>query len=145
MPTQEEPMVTGGTDHFAPLAKQTFVVLTSFRRDGTPAGTPVNITVDGDRAYIQTGRNTAKVKRILRDSRVTVAPSTARGRATGPAIEATARLLDGDEARHAVTIINSKHPVIHGVLVRLGHRLTKTQPALLELSAPAAPIESGRA
>lgn len=138
-------MVTRGPDHFAPLAKQTFVVLTSVRRDGTPAGTPVNIAVDHDRAYIQTGRHTAKVKRILRDSRVTVASSTAKGRATGPAIEATARLLEGEEARHAVRMINRKHPIIHGLLVRLGHRLTNTQPALLELSAPAAPIESGGA
>lgn len=138
-------MATEGPDHFASLAKQTFVVLTSFRRDGNPVGTPVNIAVDGDRAYIQTGQDTAKVKRILRNSRVAVAPSTARGRATGHAIEATARLLDANEARHAVTMINRKHPVIHGVLVRLGHRLTNTQPALLELSAPAAPIESGGA
>lgn len=135
-------MVTAGTDHFAPLAKQTFVMLTSFRRDGAPVGTPVNIAVDGDRAYVQTGRNTAKVKRILRDSRVTVAPSTVRGNATGPAIEATVRLLEGDEAQHAVTVINRKHPIIHGVLVRLKYRLTKTQPALLELCVTEAPVRA---
>lgn len=136
-------MAPGNPDRFAPLAKETFVVLTSFRRDGTPVSTPVNIAVAGDRAYIQTGRDTAKVKQILRDSRVTVAPSTARGRATGPAIEATARLLEGDEAPRAVALINRKHPIIHKVLVRLGHRVTKTQPALLELSAPAALTGSG--
>lgn len=141
---RDESMKTADSDRFAPLANETFVVLTSFRQDGTPVATPVNIAVDGGRAYVQTGRGTAKVKRILRDSRVTVAPSTARGRATGPAIEAIARVLEGDEALRAVALINRKHPIIHKVLVRLGHRLTKTQPALLELSPPAAPAVSGK-
>lgn len=134
-----------GINQFAPLAKRMFVVLTTFRRDGSPVATPVNVAVDGDRAYIQTGGGTGKVKRILRDSRVTVAPSTARGRATGPAIEATARLLDDAEARHAVALINHKHPIIHKVLVQRAHRLTKTSPALIELSAPAAAVDSGQA
>lgn len=82
-------VVSGKPDPFTPLAPETFVPLTTVRRDGTPVGTPVNIAVDGDRAYVQAGRETAKVGRILRNGQVTVAPSTARGRATGPTTEAT--------------------------------------------------------
>lgn len=53
-------MVDMSPDRFAPLAGETFVPLTTFRRDGTPVGTPVNIAVDGDRAHAQTGRDTAE-------------------------------------------------------------------------------------
>lgn len=37
-----------------PFVRQTYVLLTTYRRDGTPVGTPVNITVDGHRAFVRT-------------------------------------------------------------------------------------------
>lgn len=33
----------------APFVRQNTVLLTSYKRDGTPVGTPVHIAVDGDR------------------------------------------------------------------------------------------------
>lgn len=43
---------------------QRTVLLTSFRRDGTPVGTPVNIAVEGDRAFIRSFDAAWKVKRM---------------------------------------------------------------------------------
>jgi uncharacterized protein len=42
------------TPAFEPLVRQNYVLLTADRRDGTPVGTPVNIAVDGDRAFVRT-------------------------------------------------------------------------------------------
>jgi hypothetical protein len=54
---------------------------------------------------------------------VEVAPSTAQGRSTGPGMQATARRLEGAEARRAARLLARKHPLLHGVLVPLTHRL----------------------
>jgi PPOX class probable F420-dependent enzyme len=58
---------------------------------------------------------------------VEVAPSTARGRPTGPGIPATARRLEGAEAGHAARLLARKHPWLHGVLVPLTHRLGRAK------------------
>src|SRR3954454_15544690 len=89
------------TSALAPFVHQRTILLTSYRRDGTPVGTPVSIAVEGDHAYFRTYDAAWKSKRLRRNPEVTIAPSTARGRVTGPAIRARARLLEGAEATHA--------------------------------------------
>jgi hypothetical protein len=37
-----------------PFVHQKYVLLTTYRRDGTPVGIPVHIAVDGDRAFVRT-------------------------------------------------------------------------------------------
>ena len=111
------------TPALAPFARQRTVLLTSYRRDGTPVGTPVSIAVEGDHAYFRTYDAAWKTKRLRRNPEVTIAPSTARGRVTGPALRARARLLDGAEAAHAARALARKHPFLHGVLVPAFHRL----------------------
>ncbi|GAA5110348.1 PPOX class F420-dependent oxidoreductase [Pseudonocardia adelaidensis] len=106
-----------------PFATQRTVALTTFRRDGTPVSTPVSIAVDGDRAVFRSFAEAGKTRRLRRDPTVEVAPSTFRGRPTGPAIRATARLLDGDEADDAARLLRRKHPFLHGILVPLAHRV----------------------
>jgi PPOX class probable F420-dependent enzyme len=120
-----------------PLSDQWAVLLTSFRRDGTPVGTPVSLAVDGDRAYVRSPGNAWKVKRIQRNPRVELAPCTARGRVTGPGIPAQARVLDGDEARQAARALRRKHPFLQGVAVPLAHRLMRCGTAYFEVRATA--------
>src|SRR4051812_46599980 len=86
---------------FAPFAKQRTVLLITFRRDGTPVGTPVSIAVEGERAFFRSYDAAWKSKRLRRNPAVTIAPSTVRGKPTRPAIHAQAQLLDGAEATHA--------------------------------------------
>lgn len=106
-----------------PFIRQRTVLLTSYRRDGAPVGTPVHIVVDGDRAIVRTWGSAWKMKRIRNNPAVEIAPSTVRGVPTGPAIHARARILAGDESAQAGRAIARKYPVLHGVLIPFVHRL----------------------
>ena len=118
----------------APFARQKTVLLTTFRRDGTPVGTPVSIAVAGDRAFVRSWDSAGKVKRIRNNPEVTIAPSTARGTPTGPALPAQARILTGSESSHAGRLLARKYPLLHGVLVPLAHRLRRNTTVHIELT-----------
>jgi PPOX class probable F420-dependent enzyme len=105
------------------FVRQHTVLLTTFKRDGTPVGTPVNLAVEGDHAFFRTFDAAWKSKRLKHNPNVTVAPSTLRGTPTGPAVAGRARLLDAGEARHAARLLARKHPFLHGLVVPLVHRL----------------------
>jgi uncharacterized protein len=109
------------------------VLLTTYKRDGTPIGTPVNIAVDGNRAFVRTFDTAWKLKRIHNNPEVEIAPSTWRGRPTGPAIRARARLLEGEESAYAGRLLVRKHPILHRILVPLVHRLRGNETVHIEL------------
>ncbi|MBA3425097.1 MAG: PPOX class F420-dependent oxidoreductase [Rubrobacter sp.] len=116
-----------------PFVRQWATLLTTYRRDGTPVGTPVSIVVEGDHAYFRTWATSGKMKRIRNNPEVEVAPSTALGKQTGPAIWGRVRLLKGDEAAHAARLLSRKHPVMHRFLVPMAHRLRGYETVHLEL------------
>ena len=72
------------------------MLLTTFRRDGTPVSTPVwVVALDGGEVGLWTSSGSGKAKRLAHTARVTMQPSDARGRVkagTAP-IEGTARLV----------------------------------------------------
>jgi uncharacterized protein len=105
--------------------KQKTLLLTTYKRDGSGVGTPVNLAVEGGRAFFRTYDRSWKAKRLRRNQHVLVAPSTLRGAPTGDAISGVARLLDGDEGRHAASQLRHKHPVLHGLVVPLMHRVRR--------------------
>jgi hypothetical protein len=135
--------MTASAQAFEPFVRQTNVLLTTYRRDGTPVGTPVNIAVEGDRAFVRTFDKAWKVKRIRNNPLAEIAPSTVRGTPRGPAIRVRARLLSGDEAAHASKALAGKYRVVHGVLVPLAHRLRGYKTVHFELT-PADGQGSGR-
>lgn len=116
-----------------PLVRQGTILLTTYRRDGTPVGTPVHVAVEGDRAFVRTWDTTWKLKRIRRNPEVEIRPSTLGGRPTGPAIRARARVLDGEESAHAGRMLARKYPVVHGHLIPLVHRLRGNETVHIEL------------
>jgi len=122
-------------DTFNQFVNQRTVLLTTYRRDGTPVGTPVNIAVDGDRAFVRTFDTAWKLKRIRKNPIVEIAPSTIRGKPTGSAIRAHARVLCGSESDHASRAINKKHPILHGFLVPLTHRIRRHRTIHMELTS----------
>ncbi|TMF98900.1 MAG: PPOX class F420-dependent oxidoreductase [Chloroflexi bacterium] len=130
--------MTSREDLLEPLIHQRAVLLTSYRRDGTPVGTAVNMAVDGDRAFVRTPHRTGKVKRLRNNPNVEIAPSTFLGKATGPAIRAQARLLSGDEAKYASGKLARKYRILQGILVPLAHRLTRSKTMHYELT----PVDS---
>ncbi|MHA6616849.1 PPOX class F420-dependent oxidoreductase [Pseudonocardia sp. DLS-67] len=111
----------------APFVRQRTVALTTYRRNGTPVSTAVSLAVHGERAVFRSFVKAGKTRRLRRDPAVEVAPSTFRGRPTGPAIRGTARLLDGAEARDAARLLRRKHPLLHGLLVPLAHRVGRSR------------------
>ena len=75
------------------LGNASYMLLTTFRKDGTPVPTPVWVVRIGDELRVWTIRDSGKVKRIRRRSRAQIARCTVRGEPRGRAIAAIARLL----------------------------------------------------
>ena len=111
------------------------VLLTTYRRDGTPIDTAVSIAFDGDRAFFRSYDKAWKTKRLRHNPNVKVAPATLKGTATGEAVEARATLLDGEDARIAARALARRHRVLHAVVVPLMHRLSRYRTMHYELTA----------
>lgn len=131
------------TQTLEPFVGQWAVLLTTYKRDGTPVGTAVNIVVEGDRAYFRTWDTAWKLRRIRNNPEVEFAPSTARGRPTAPAIVARATVLEGEESSRAGRLLASKYPALHGLLVPLVHRLRGNKTIHVELIPTEPPSEDG--
>lgn len=99
------------------LGAAQYLLLTTFRRDGTAVPTPVWVARDGDELLVFTAPNAGKVKRIRRDGAVRVGPCTIRGRATGPDVPARARLLDQSGAERTLALIARKYGVLGRITV----------------------------
>ncbi len=121
------------TEILEPLVKQWAVLLTTYKRDGSPVGTAVNIVVEGDRAYFRTWDTAWKLRRIRNNPEVEFAPSTALGRPTGRAIQARATVLEGEESARAGRLLARKYPAMHGLLVPLVHRIRGNKTMHVEL------------
>ncbi|WP_430332512.1 PPOX class F420-dependent oxidoreductase [Rhodococcus sp. ACT016] len=95
-----------------------YVLLTTFRKDGTGVPTPIWAAMDGDRMLMWTETNSWKVKRIRRTSRVTVGVCDVRGNPKGPQIDATAVVLDDAGTEHTREVIIHKYRVLGWLLVK---------------------------
>jgi PPOX class probable F420-dependent enzyme len=127
-------MMTGSSP-FAHLARTKTVLLTTYRRDGAPVATPVSIVVDGPRAFFRTYDGAWKTKRLHNNPTVEVAPSTFRGRQTGPPMRARAALAGDRESAHARQLLARKYPILQGAMVPIAHRLRKYKTLHYELTA----------
>ena len=130
MPQRVDPI----SEQLAPLARSWTVLLTTYKRDGTAVGTPVNVAVDGDRAFFRSYDKAWKTKRIRNNPIVEVAPSSLRGTPRGHAVRAKARLLEGDEDRHAAEVIGRRYPIFQRRLIRLSHRMARYRTMHYELT-----------
>jgi PPOX class probable F420-dependent enzyme len=120
-----------------PFVEQWAVLLTSYKRDGTPVDAPVSIVVEGDHAYVRTYATAGKAKRMRHSPEIELAPCTPLGKPTGPAVKARVRLLDlgSEEARHAAKLLARKHPFLHGVLVPFAHKVKRDRTLHYEVRA----------
>jgi PPOX class probable F420-dependent enzyme len=95
---------------FDDLRDQEFIVLTTYRRDGTAVPTTVWFAHHGDAIVVATGASTGKVMRIRNDTTVTMAASNFRGKLKGGGtVDGDARLLSGAEADRAHSTLASKY------------------------------------
>jgi PPOX class probable F420-dependent enzyme len=103
------------------LAAEEFVLLTTYRRDGSAVPTPVWAVPLDAGLGIWTVADSGKVKRIRRDPTVDVAPCDRRGRARGRAVRGRARVLDAAGTERVRAAIRRKY----GLPGRLGLALSR--------------------
>lgn len=80
----------------ADLAESEYVLLTTYRRDGTPRPTPVWAAPDGDALVVTTTESTWKVRRVRADPRVTVAACDVRGHPRGAPVAGVAVVVGAE-------------------------------------------------
>jgi uncharacterized protein len=95
---------------FEVLEGHRYVRMTTYRRNGEGVPTTVWFALVDDTAYVFTGTQTGKAKRIRNNPRVTLMPSNFRGRpVVQSSIEAEVRLMDKDEEDVADRAISEKY------------------------------------
>jgi PPOX class probable F420-dependent enzyme len=117
------------------LGDAKYVLLTTFRTDGTSVPTPVWVVRIGDELRVWSIRDSGKVKRIRRSGRAQIAPCTMRGNPRGPSIDATARLLPDSEARAVLDALASKYGLL-GWWTRMMQRFTGDTRAVIGVTIP---------
>ena len=110
-------------DDLARVRAARYLLLTTFRKDGTAVPTPVWAADVGEELLVGTERRTGKVKRIRRDGRVTVAPCSFSGRPRGNPVEARARLLADEGIARTRSAIVRKYGWLARVLTGGAERL----------------------
>ena len=91
------------------IVGQSYISLATFRKNGTPVYTPVWFGEDNGHLYVMTNSKTGKVKRVRNNPEVRIAPSTIRGKVTGPEFSARVRLMKPEEFARARKLINAKY------------------------------------
>jgi hypothetical protein len=106
------------------LGSGKYVLITSYRKNGTGVATPVWVVRDGPTLGVWTPADSWKVKRIRNRADVLVGPCDVRGRPTGHQIPATAEILDGTETAHYRQLLTRKYGIL-GRITILGSRLRR--------------------
>lgn len=106
------------------LGSGKYLLVTSYRKDGTPVATPVWVIRDGDALGAWTAADSWKVKRIRRRADVLVGPCDLRGNPTGDQVPATAEIADTATTARYRTLIARKYGIV-GRLTLLGSRLRR--------------------
>lgn len=104
------------------LTDEKYLLLTTFRRDGTAVATPVWVVpLDGGSFGMWTSSGSGKAKRLAHTDRVLVQPCNARGKVTDGSApqEGTARLVSGPEYAAIVEKVKAKY----GFMTKITHLL----------------------
>ncbi|MFE9029354.1 PPOX class F420-dependent oxidoreductase [Streptomyces iakyrus] len=101
-----------------------YLLVTSYRRNGTPVATPVWVVRDGEALGVWTAADSWKVKRIRNRADVLVGPCDPRGNPTGDQVPATAEVCDAATSARYRQLIGRKYGLT-GRLTLLGSRLRR--------------------
>lgn len=100
------------------VADAKYVMLTTFRKDGTAVPAPIWAVRDGDALVVWTETESWKVKRLRRNSKVLVQKCDALGRKTvGPEVVGVGRILDAEGSERARGLIGRKYGLSGKALV----------------------------
>ncbi|MEU1182972.1 PPOX class F420-dependent oxidoreductase [Streptomyces sp. NPDC005820] len=101
-----------------------YLLITSYRKNGTGVATPVWVVRDGDALGAWSAADAWKVKRIRARGDVLVGPCDVRGNPTGEQIPATAEICDARTTADYRTLLARKYGIL-GRLTLLGSRLRR--------------------
>jgi uncharacterized protein len=93
----------------AEIHGQKYISLATFRKTGVAVPTPIWFAEYDNKLYFMTNSKLGKVKRIRNNPQVRIAPSTIRGKITGPEFPATARILPPADTARVRQAINAKY------------------------------------
>jgi PPOX class probable F420-dependent enzyme len=113
-----------GVTDTRPLGEATYLLLTTYRKDGRAVPTPVWVVPDGDALAVWTTTDSGKVKRIRRRPEVTVAPCDIRGNPRGEAVPARAVIGDAGYTERVRALIRRKYGLL-GRITLFGSRLRR--------------------
>lgn len=106
------------------LASGKYLLVTSYRKNGTPVATPVWVVRDGDTLGVWTPADSWKVKRIRARGDVLVGSCDVRGNPAGDPVPATAEITDAATVAHYRALLARKYGIA-GRLTLLGSRLRR--------------------
>lgn len=107
------------------LKAQQFCLLTTFRKDETAVPTPMWFAFDDNTVVMMTKGQTAKVRRIKNNPKVTLCACNGNGRPLGPKIECQAKVLTtADEIVWGDKVLNARYGIKRKFL-RLALKLSK--------------------
>ncbi|PBC70318.1 hypothetical protein BX265_7728 [Streptomyces sp. TLI_235] len=101
-----------------------YLLVTSYRKNGTPVATPVWVVRDGDTLGVRTPADSWKVKRIRARSDILIGPCDRRGNPTGDQVPATAEVVDEATGARYRSLIARKYGIL-GRLMILNSRLSR--------------------
>jgi PPOX class probable F420-dependent enzyme len=102
----------------ADLSKSHYILLSTFRADGTAVESPVWVAEESGQLFVWTETDSFKVRRIRRNPAVKVQPCTSRGVVRGVAECGRAELLDDAGTGHVRTLLARKYGVLGWLAVR---------------------------
>ncbi|GAB1339327.1 PPOX class F420-dependent oxidoreductase [Streptomyces sp. E-15] len=106
------------------LGSGKYLLVTSYRKNGTPVATPVWVVRDGAALGVWTVADSWKVKRIRRRPDVLVGPCDVRGNPTGDQRPGTAEIVDRATTARYRRLIARKYGLL-GRFTLLGSRLRR--------------------
>lgn len=120
------------------LSRSNYVLVTTFRRDGTPVPTPVWVGREGDELIVWTQATAGKVKRIRNNPEVELTECDLRGRPRGTPVRGTARILDAEGTEHGRRVLKKKYGLTGRVVIGSSKRFRGADGTLcLAISVPA--------
>ncbi|MFY1675808.1 MULTISPECIES: PPOX class F420-dependent oxidoreductase [unclassified Streptomyces] len=109
---------------WARLGAGKYLLLTTYRKNGTPVATPVWVVTDGDALGVWTVADSWKVKRIRNRADVSVGPCDLRGNPTGESVPGIAEICDAEGGARVRRLVARKYGVV-GRLTLIGSRLRR--------------------